>query len=81
MVSPCAEPLHRALVLNIFSSCGRCRFLDEKYFDVCTALAGSGPAFVAVVLEAMVDGAVMMGMPRAEAMEIAAQSEYSHASQ
>lgn len=56
-------------------SCGRARFLDEKYFDTCTALAGSGPAFVALVLEAMADGGVMMGLPRAEAQELAAQSE------
>jgi len=48
--------------------------LDEKHFDACTALAGSGPAFVALVLEAMADGGVMMGLPRAEALELAAQS-------
>jgi len=75
IVTPLADPQARALVLAIFTSCGRCRFLDEKHFDACTALAGSGPAFVALVLEAMADGAVMMGMPRAEAQEIAAQSE------
>jgi pyrroline-5-carboxylate reductase len=49
--------------------------MDEKYFDTCTALAGSGPAFVALVLEAMADGGVMMGLPRAEALELAAQSK------
>lgn len=64
----------RAVVLNIFSSIGRCRFLDEKHFDACTALSGSGPAFACVVLEAMADGGVMMGLPRAEAIELAAQS-------
>ena len=68
----------RSLVLAIFTSCGRCRFLDEKHFDACTALAGSGPAFVALVLEAMADGGVMMGLPRMEAIEIAAQSEPIH---
>jgi pyrroline-5-carboxylate reductase len=52
--------------------------MDEKYFDTCTALAGSGPAFVALVLEAMADGAVMMGLPRAEAQELAAQSGSFH---
>jgi hypothetical protein len=65
---------YRSLILAIFTSCGRCRFLDEKHFDACTALAGSGPAFVALVLEAMVDGGVMMGLPRAEALELAAQT-------
>lgn len=54
--------------------------MDEKHFDACTALAGSGPAFVALVLEAMVDGGVMMGLPRVEALELAAQSEYESSS-
>jgi len=75
VVTPISNPLSRALILAIFTSCGRCRFLDEKYFDACTAVAGSGPAFVALVLEAMADGGVMMGLPRAEALELAAQSE------
>lgn len=73
---PVNQPLHREIVLGLFTSCGRCRFLDEKHFDACTALAGSGPAFVALVLEAMADGGVMMGLPRPEAMELAAQSEF-----
>jgi pyrroline-5-carboxylate reductase len=76
VVTPIADPLSRALILAIFTSCGRCRFLDEKYFDACTAVAGSGPAFVALVLEAMADGGVMMGLPRPEALELAAQSEW-----
>lgn len=65
------------ILLNIFSSIGRCRFLDEKHFDACTALAGAGPAFACIVLEAMADGGVMMGLPRAEALEMACQSAYS----
>lgn len=64
----------RKIILNIFSSIGRCRFLDEKHFDACTALSGSGPAFACIFLEAMADGGVMMGLPRAEALELAAQS-------
>lgn len=76
VITPLSEAHHRSLLLAIFMSCGRARFLDEKYFDTCTALAGSGPAFVALVLEAMADGGVMMGLPRAEAQELAAQSEY-----
>ena len=72
------SPYHETdnnIILNIFSSIGRCRFLDEKHFDACTALAGSGPAFVCTFLEAMADGGVMMGLPRMEALELAAQSE------
>ena len=75
VITPLSEAHHRSLILAIFTSCGRARFMDEKYFDTCTALAGSGPAFVALVLEAMADGGVMMGLPRAEALELAAQSK------
>lgn len=66
----------RAIILAIFSSIGRCRVLEEKHFDACTALSGSGPAFACLFLEAMADGGVMMGLPRPEALELAAQSTY-----
>ncbi|KAF5391399.1 hypothetical protein D9757_001975 [Collybiopsis confluens] len=71
--SPTAD-LDSSLILKIFSSIGRCRFLDEKHFDACTALSGSGPAFACIFLEAMADGGVMMGLPRAEALELASQT-------
>jgi len=69
-----SSELDRSIILNIFSSIGRCRFLEEKHFDACTALSGSGPAFACIFLEAMADGGVMMGLPRAEALELAAQT-------
>jgi len=75
--SPDSE-IDRAIIMTIFSSIGRCRELDEKHFDACTALSGSGPAFACVFLEAMADGGVMMGLPRAEALELAAQSMSYH---
>ncbi|KZT59005.1 putative delta 1-pyrroline-5-carboxylate reductase [Calocera cornea HHB12733] len=64
----------KEICTSIFSSIGRARFLDEKHFDACTALSGSGPAFACIFLEAMADGGVMMGLPRAEALELAAQT-------
>ena len=67
--------LDTKIILNIFSAIGRCRFLEEKHFDACTALSGSGPAFACIFMEAMADGGVMMGLPRAEALELAAQSQ------
>lgn len=80
VVSPISESAEAerdtARILKIFSSIGRCRFLEEKHFDACTALSGSGPAFACIFLEAMADGGVMMGLPRAEALELAAQSAY-----
>ncbi|KAF9264768.1 pyrroline-5-carboxylate reductase [Marasmius fiardii PR-910] len=68
------EELEKDIILKIFSSIGRCRFLEEKHFDACTALSGSGPAFACIFLEAMADGGVMMGLPRTEALELAAQT-------
>ncbi|CAH7666770.1 pyrroline-5-carboxylate reductase dimerisation-domain-containing protein [Phakopsora pachyrhizi] len=64
----------REILLSLFTPIGRCRFLDEKHFDACTALSGSGPAFLFLVLEAIADGGVMMGLPRSEALELAAQT-------
>ena len=69
------EATDRAVILKIFSSIGRWRFLEEKHFDACTALSGSGPAFACIFMEAMADGGIMMGLPRAEALELAAQSQ------
>ncbi|MBN2528343.1 MAG: pyrroline-5-carboxylate reductase [Deltaproteobacteria bacterium] len=60
-------------VKKLFSNLGMCTVLDEKYLDVFTALASSGPAFAFVILEALADGAVMMGLPRAIAAKITAQ--------
>jgi pyrroline-5-carboxylate reductase len=62
-----------ALTLQIFESVGRCMELEAKLMDAVTGLNGSGPAFVYVMLEAMADGGVMMGLPRDVALTIAAQ--------
>lgn len=61
------------LVRWMFSSVGKSLVLPEKHMDVCTALVGSGPAFYALMLESMTDGAVMMGVPRPQAQYMAAQ--------
>lgn len=58
----------------IFRAVGRCRILEEKHLDAVTGLSGSGPAFACVVLEALADGGVMMGLPRDVAVELAAQT-------
>lgn len=63
-----------ALVSWIFTRIGRVVHLPQASMDASTALCGSGPAFFALVLEAMADGAVAMGLPRAEAQLMAAQT-------
>ena len=61
------------LARRIFASVGECVELEAKLMDAVTGLNGSGPAFVYVMLEAMADGGVMMGLPRDMAVRIAAQ--------
>ena len=70
---PLPEP-QAALVNWIFTRIGRVVKLPASAMDASTALCGSGPAFMALMLEAMADGAVAMGLPRAEAQLMAAQT-------
>lgn len=68
-------PSHlQCLVEWMFQRVGRVVWLPPSQMDVCTALCGSGPATFALVLEAIALGAVAMGLPRAEAQEMAAQT-------
>ena len=46
--------------------------LEERLIDAGSALAGSGPAYVYMFIEALADGAVACGIPRAKALEYAA---------
>jgi len=57
----------------IFRAVGRCIELEDKHMDAVTSLNSSGPAFAYVILEALADGGVMMGLRRDVAIEIAAQ--------
>lgn len=58
----------------LFRPLGRVTRLDEEHMDTVTGLSGSGPAFVYVMLEALAEGGVMMGLPRKVALELAAQT-------
>ncbi|HIC44921.1 MAG TPA: pyrroline-5-carboxylate reductase [Sulfurimonas sp.] len=57
--------------IELFSAIGKAHWLgSEKEIDIATALAGSGPAYLALIAEALTDGAVKQGLKRVDAMSI-----------
>ena len=58
--------------LKDMAPCGLLDALDESLMDAAGALSGSGPAYCYILMEALADGAVACGLPRAKAMQYAA---------
>ena len=75
-ICPCPKTLPEELTLicNIFNSFGQVEIVPENLMDVVTAVSGSAPAFVFMIIEALADGAVLEGMPRDKAYKFAAQT-------
>ena len=61
------------LLLDALSSAGRLAAVPERLVDVGSSVMGCGVAWLALFLEALADGAVACGLPRAQALEFAAQ--------
>lgn len=73
-IGPGATPTDAELVAGLLGAVGRAVAVDEKLLDAVTGLSGSGPAYVYVMIEALTDGAVRMGLPREVAAVLAAQT-------
>jgi pyrroline-5-carboxylate reductase len=71
---PPAKKEHLDLAEAIFAAVGEVVRVDEQLMDAVTGLSGSGPAYIYMVIEALCDGGVKMGLPRDVALTLATQT-------
>jgi len=62
------------IIKEMFSKIGRCIEVQEKYINTVTGISGSGPAFMYLIIEALAEGGVKLGLPKKTALELAAQT-------
>lgn len=69
------KPQDVELAMAIFNSVGRCIFLKENYLmDAITGLSGSGPAYIFLIVDALADAGVKVGLSRKEALLLSSQT-------
>ena len=66
-------------VKDLLECAGKCIEMDEKHFDAVTAVSGSGPAFYAVMVDAMIDAGIAHGLDRKHAELLATQTMHGTA--
>ncbi|HWA95722.1 MAG TPA: pyrroline-5-carboxylate reductase [Terracidiphilus sp.] len=70
------SPKQMELAERIFETVGRTVLVDEKHMDAVTGLSGSGPAYVYIIIEALAEAGVKVGLPRDVATQLAAQTAF-----
>jgi pyrroline-5-carboxylate reductase len=73
-IDPRLDGKKAQIVQDIFNCVGKVITCEERYLDIVTGVSGSGPAYIFIIIEAMADGAVKMGLPRDKAYILAAQT-------
>ena len=68
------QPEDETAFLELLAQSGRLVHLSESFIDAGTAISGCGPAFAYLLIDAMADGGVACGLPRADALQLAAQT-------
>ncbi len=64
---------------RVFETVGRVVLVDEKHMDAVTGLSGSGPAYIYIIIEALAEAGVKVGLPRDVATQLAAQTAFGSA--
>ncbi len=67
------------LAHRIFETVGRTVLVDEKHMDAVTGLSASGPAYLYIIIEALAEAGVKVGLPRDIATQLAAQTAFGSA--
>jgi pyrroline-5-carboxylate reductase len=71
----CEDPALQAQVESIFAACGEVVVLEkEQLFNAMTAISGSGPAYLFLIMEALADGGVKLGLSREIAQKLAVET-------
>lgn len=69
------QPEDIQMAEKIFQAVGKCVYIKEEYLmDAVTGVSGSGPAYIFVVIEALADAGVKMGLSRRDALFLATQT-------